>query len=117
MYESSDQGTERGERQSNVIAHTTFTASAPVFATRRMSNTGWKKQRMRVLVRDNFLCQAAGCAANRLSLLTIHHIVQRAAGGSDNLDNLITVCRHCHEQLHHGATLHLKNGERCSCAH
>lgn len=77
----------------------------PVFrqrCRRRLSNNSWGKQRMRVLVRDNFRCQAEGCRVDYLSQLTVHHIVPKSAGGSDNLSNLVTLCRRHHEALHQG---------------
>jgi len=33
--------------------------------------------------------------------LDVHHIVPRSAGGSDNVSNLIPVCRSCHSQIEH----------------
>lgn len=112
MSQSSDRIHEPG---SNVVTYTTFIALSPVFARRRVSNTGWKKQRMRVLVRDNFLCQEEGCKANHLSLLTVHHRIERSQGGSDNLSNLVTLCRKHHDLVHGGKGLRLKSGELCAC--
>lgn len=106
-----------GQHSSNVAAYASFTAVAPIYSERRVSNTGWKKQRMRTLVRDNFSCQVEGCKVNRLSLLTVHHITPRCKGGLDNLSNLLTVCREHHGQLHSGETIQLKNGEVCTCSH
>jgi 5-methylcytosine-specific restriction endonuclease McrA len=33
----------------------------------------------------------------------VHHIIQRSVGGSDSPDNLITLCRSCHDSKHPGA--------------
>lgn len=67
----------------------------------------WQKARMRALVRDEFTCQShkigvrkEPCTENRLRNLQVHHIQQRLHGGTHDLDNLITVCRSCHEQIH-----------------
>ena len=30
----------------------------------------------------------------------IHHIIYRSQGGGDNIENLIALCRICHEQAH-----------------
>ncbi len=67
----------------------------------------WKKARMRVLVRDDFCCQAQKlgltqqvCEESNLDNLHVHHIRERVRGGSDALDNLITLCREHHEQIH-----------------
>jgi len=32
--------------------------------------------------------------------LQVHHIQPRSQGGSDDLDNLVTVCGRCHSRLH-----------------
>lgn len=67
----------------------------------------WEKARMRALVRDDFTCQAhklglcaESCTENRLRFLHIHHMQERQHGGTHDLDNLITLCREHHEQIH-----------------
>jgi 5-methylcytosine-specific restriction endonuclease McrA len=67
----------------------------------------WQKARMRALVRDEFTCQAhklglcaEPCAENRLRLLHVHHIQERNHGGTHDLDNLITLCRGHHMEVH-----------------
>ena len=67
----------------------------------------WEKQRMRALVRDDFTCQAhkldlcsEPCTENHLRHLNVHHIQERQNGGSHDLDNLITLCRAHHIQIH-----------------
>lgn len=34
--------------------------------------------------------------------LNVHHIISRADGGADTLDNLITLCERHHQDLHAG---------------
>ena len=94
-------------------AYTSFVAVAPIVNRQLSSRNGWRKQRLRTLVRDNFTCQEVGCTENRFRHLTVHHLVGRADGGTDNLDNLLTVCRGHHERLHSGCTIRLKSGEVC----
>lgn len=67
----------------------------------------WTKARMRALVRDDFTCQAhqlglcaEPCGENRLRYLNVHHIQERQAGGTHDLDNLLTLCRKHHIQRH-----------------
>ena len=67
----------------------------------------WEKARMRVLVRDDFTCQAhklglctEPCGETRLRFLQVHHRRQRHQGGTHVLDNLITICRVHHIQIH-----------------
>lgn len=33
-------------------------------------------------------------------ILDVHHVVPRANGGTNGLYNLLTLCRHCHEDVH-----------------
>lgn len=67
----------------------------------------WEKARMKALVRDDFTCQAhklgicnQPCIENRLRFLNVHHIKERIHGGTHDLDNLITVCRAHHADIH-----------------
>lgn len=52
-----------------------------------------------VLNRDNYTCQICGEKDTRLE---IHHIQFRSKGGSNRMDNLVTLCRDCHKQIHSG---------------
>lgn len=63
-------------------------------------NSKWRKARMRCLVRDKFRCQQPGCKVRNLALLTIHHIKPRSEGGTNHIDNLITLCWEHHFALH-----------------
>lgn len=67
----------------------------------------WEKARMRTLVRDDFTCQAhqlglcsEPCKENHLRMLNVHHKKERQAGGTHDLDNLITVCQAHHIMIH-----------------
>jgi len=73
----------------------------------KLNTEVWKKARLQALVRDNFNCQAHQldlcntlCGESRLSYLHVHHIKMRINGGTHDLDNLITLCKHHHEQIH-----------------
>lgn len=50
--------------------------------------------RRKVFERDNFICQRKGCGAREK--LAVHHIIPRKMGGTNALDNLMTVCMNCH---------------------
>ncbi len=54
--------------------------------------------RRAVLSRDRHRCQAPGCG--RRHFLEIHHKKPRCRGGTDVLENLVTLCAACH-RLHH----------------
>jgi 5-methylcytosine-specific restriction endonuclease McrA len=55
-----------------------------------------KKIRIAVLERDNHECTQ--CSAT--DPLEVHHIVYRSQGGTDELDNLTTLCEPCHTAIH-----------------
>ena len=53
-----------------------------------------------VVRRDGWKCRVPGCG--RRSQLTVHHIIKRSLGGSDTLDNCITLCCECHRKNEDG---------------
>jgi hypothetical protein len=56
-----------------------------------------------VFSRDGHRCQAPGCRNTRF--LEVHHIKPRAKGGTNERENLITLCSACHRLWHeHGGT-------------
>ena len=52
-----------------------------------------------VLFRDNHECQNCKGKSGD-NVLNVHRITQRKDGGSDRLDNLITLCKTCHDNYH-----------------
>jgi len=56
----------------------------------------WSAIRQQVLQRDGYTCQLCGFLAT--SNLHIHHILKRTDGGTDHLDNLLTLCPSCHSK-------------------
>lgn len=66
-----------------------------------------------VLNRDNHQCQ--NCKGKyKDKHLNVHHIVFRSSGGSDDAENLITLCKTCHDKLHHGEINLSKIGKKKS---
>ena len=58
-------------------------------------NYGFENTKAKVLNRDNYTCQC--CKGKRKdSKLEVHHIMFRSQGGSDEEENLITLCHTCH---------------------
>jgi 5-methylcytosine-specific restriction protein A len=56
----------------------------------------WVKLRALILKRDRYLCQPC-YRANRLTQATqVDHITPKAKGGTDDHDNLQSICTHCH---------------------
>ena len=62
-------------------------------------NYGFSSRKEAVLNRDSYTCQICGAKNTRLE---VHHIVYRSKGGTDNEDNLITLCESCHKKIHKG---------------
>lgn len=58
------------------------------------SNSKFKKIRPYVFSRDGYKCVKCGSK----SKLHIHHIVHRKDGGSDEINNLQTLCNACHSE-------------------
>lgn len=62
-------------------------------------NYGFASRREAVLNRDSYTCQICGAKNTRLE---VHHIVYRSHGGTDDENNLITLCESCHKKIHAG---------------
>ena len=62
--------------------------------------------RQYVLKRDNYTCQCCGAhnTAKTRVKFHIHHLESRKTGGNAP-DNLITLCKHCHDAIHRGLIL------------
>ena len=64
-------------------------------------NYGFENTKAMVLNRDNYTCQYCR-GKHKDSKLEVHHIIFRSNGGSDEQENLITLCHTCHKALHDG---------------
>jgi 5-methylcytosine-specific restriction endonuclease McrA len=62
------------------------------------SRPDWKEQRINAMKRDNYICQDCGLHPKNHSRLQVHHLKRRILGGTDELDNLITLCFACHKK-------------------
>ena len=58
---------------------------------------GWENVKTYVRSRDNYICQYCGKKTGKME---VHHIVWRKNGGSDEPENLITLCHECHWKTH-----------------
>lgn len=69
----------------------------------KISSRKWKKTRDQVIIRDQGICVLCFLKYGRIfsKSLEVHHIVKRIDDPSlmYDLDNLVTVCRECHEEL------------------
>jgi 5-methylcytosine-specific restriction endonuclease McrA len=59
--------------------------------------------RREVLARDGHRCRTAGCGSAHF--LDVHHIVPREHGGTNDPENLITLCAACHRMIHERSRL------------
>lgn len=60
---------------------------------------GFFDERYYAFARDNYTCQC--CGKSKDKILQTHHIVYRSNGGTNRVDNLITVCTDCHTSENH----------------
>ena len=65
-------------------------------------NYGYSSRREAVLHRDNYTCQ---CCGKKNCRLEVHHIKFRSNGGTDDEENLITLCKECHDGVHAGTVV------------
>jgi 5-methylcytosine-specific restriction endonuclease McrA len=65
---------------------------------RRNTTTIPPRTRREVLARDRHQCRRKGCHHTRH--LQIHHLIPRADSGSNEIENLVTLCTGCHELWH-----------------
>jgi 5-methylcytosine-specific restriction endonuclease McrA len=54
--------------------------------------------RAKVLARDGHRCTSPGCGSTRF--LEVHHLAPRSQGGSNRVENLVTLCSRCHRFTH-----------------
>jgi 5-methylcytosine-specific restriction protein A len=55
----------------------------------------WRRLKRDVHVRDNWTC----CQCHRVTMnLECDHIVNKAQGGTDDMDNLQSLCQTCHQR-------------------
>lgn len=76
---------------------------------RKGINYGYSNIREYVLTRDNYTCQLCK-GKNKDKKLEIHHIIFKSNGGSDEPDNLICICKTCHDNVHKGL-VNIKGGK------
>ena len=77
-------------------------------------NYGYSSRRKAVLHRDNYTCQ---CCGKKNCQLQTHHIIFRSRGGSDDGNNMITLCKECHKGLHDGTIVLNKKPKNLNLKH
>lgn len=58
----------------------------------------WTKLRLKILKRDNYLCQAHQSKGQLVSAKEVDHIISKAKGGTDDPSNLQSLCVQCHRE-------------------
>lgn len=68
----------------------------------RTASTEWKWRRREAIIRDDYTCQECGVQGGPKgdADLEVHHITPVTEGGSDDLENLDTLCQSCHQRSH-----------------
>jgi len=56
----------------------------------------WRKLRVHVLERDGYLCVYCAKANRHVQATDVDHSVPKYKGGTDEMDNLQSLCRKCH---------------------
>ena len=59
----------------------------------------WDEIRKGVYRKDNYSCQRCGIRNVRLHA---HHLIPLSEGGSDEIENLVSLCENCHKDMHFG---------------
>ena len=62
-------------------------------------NYGYSSRREAILHRDNYTCQ---CCGKKNCRLEVHHAKFKSNGGTDDEENLLTLCEDCHKGVHAG---------------
>ena len=65
-------------------------------------NYDYSSRRSAILHRDNYTCQ---CCGKKNCRLEVHHIKFKSNGGTDDEENLITLCEDCHKGVHAGTVV------------
>lgn len=75
---------------------------AKKFSKKIYNSAKWKKIRNYILTRDFYMCQICG----EPNCDTVHHIIELTPININDMnitlnpDNLITVCKQCHDEIH-----------------
>jgi hypothetical protein len=73
----------------------------------------WKDRQLEVLIRDKFACRVCNTWEPPFD---VHHILTRGEGGPDDLENLMLLCRKCHNKRHPEKQVRWSGGENGNAA-
>jgi 5-methylcytosine-specific restriction protein A len=73
----------------------------PTAAARGYCSAAWRRTRLAVIARDGGVCQLCGELVQGDDRdAHVDHVIEKAAGGGDELSNLRLVHRSCHSKRH-----------------
>ena len=73
----------------------------PKRSAKRLPPVEYAALRAAVLARDHWACQAPITNLYQMpGPIDPHHIIFRSQGGEDTMENLITLCRYHHDEIH-----------------
>lgn len=75
-------------------------------------NYGYSSRREAILYRDDYTCQ---CCWKKNCRLEVHHVKFRRNGGTDDEENLITLCEDCHKGVHADTVALNKKPKKSKC--
>jgi 5-methylcytosine-specific restriction endonuclease McrA len=58
----------------------------------------WVKLRLHIMARDKYLCQECLKEGRTTLANQVDHILSKAKGGKDNMNNLQSLCEPCHDR-------------------
>lgn len=71
-----------------------------------IESDAWKRKRERRLIHDGYRCKLCGSAKN----LQVHHVTYERLG-FEQMDDLVTLCKDCHESVHEKDITRRKNND------
>lgn len=80
-----------------LVQHSRVAALASAGSVERTRGRAWMELRERILRRDNGLCLDCRAAGRVRLACEVDHNVPLYAGGTDDEDNLRSLCASCHE--------------------
>ncbi|HWY09693.1 MAG TPA: RNA-guided endonuclease IscB [Bacteroidia bacterium] len=76
-------------------------------------NFGFANTKAYVLHRDNYKCQNPKCKCKtKKPKLEVHHKLFKSNGGGDEEENLIVLCKQCHDGVHDGSVILKLTGKK-----
>ena len=74
-------------------------------------NYGFASRKEAIRHRDNYTCQICKAKGKNVAL-DVHHIIFRSQGGTDDENNLVTLCKKCHNDIHIGKLIYNKKSKK-----